>query len=406
MSCEGLGYLVVGAEPGSLAGITSADPAHLDQTIAPWVGGADGPRWTPTYVQVRGVVVLVVAVEAPRPGDRIFTLRKEHERYPKGTVFIRKQGRTAQADDADMDVLQDRLAAGRRPPAALDVCVVGDVPLPWLDFAVAHTAIERWVQGHYDRRLERARNLEGARLSPEPLADLAYPGVRGLAETLERFRQQQERIQATMRGLGYAAEEDKRTLDEYIDELDSWRNELVEHAVLALPRLCIDNGHGNVAVKVQNLGPRFLPDVEVHVRFPFQAAKGYDYKPEQVELRKPPRDYGEPKPVRNPFLQVYPGISASAFGPPMEPIARRTWVEDGSVAVTFAIGDLRPHGVDTSDEIYLLVQARPDDGLLHGTWEATVRDMDGLLTGTLQVPVRAEPLDPVTLLSAAVVQDD
>jgi hypothetical protein len=52
---------------------------------------------------------------------------------------------------------------------------------------------------------------------------------------------------------GYAEEEDERTLEEYIDELDSWRNELVERAVLGLPRLCIDNGHGNVAVKVQNL---------------------------------------------------------------------------------------------------------------------------------------------------------
>src|ERR1700736_3306122 len=43
--CEGLGYLVIGAEPGNLAGVTSVDPADLDQMLEGAVAlGRAGPR--------------------------------------------------------------------------------------------------------------------------------------------------------------------------------------------------------------------------------------------------------------------------------------------------------------------------------------------------------------------------
>ena len=45
-----------------------------------------------------------------------------------------------------------------------------------------------------------------------------------------------------------------------------------------------------------------------------------------------------------------------------------------------------------------LQDTRPPDGILHGTWTATVRDIDGVLTGTVDVPVAAEPVDFAALL--------
>jgi hypothetical protein len=42
--------------------------------IDPYLGGSEGPRWTLTYVPIDGTTVLVVTVDAPGPGDRIFTL--------------------------------------------------------------------------------------------------------------------------------------------------------------------------------------------------------------------------------------------------------------------------------------------------------------------------------------------
>jgi hypothetical protein len=65
--------------------------------------------------------VLVVTVEAPRAGDRIFTLRREFGRARDGTVFVRKGGRTIPADSGDLDALQDRLLAAGSPAEIVSI---------------------------------------------------------------------------------------------------------------------------------------------------------------------------------------------------------------------------------------------------------------------------------------------
>jgi hypothetical protein len=116
LTCEGVGYLVVGAEPGRLEGMDSVDLASFGQLVHPYLGG-QGLRWSPAYVAVREVKVFVATVEAPRPGDPIYTLRKEAPAPGalSGTVFVRKPGRTLPADAADMDALQARLLARTSP---------------------------------------------------------------------------------------------------------------------------------------------------------------------------------------------------------------------------------------------------------------------------------------------------
>lgn len=150
-TCEGVGYMVIGAEPGSRHGIASVDPAIFEPLIESYVGGADGPRWLPTYVVDDGKSVLVVTVETPRPGDRIFTLRKEFGGHKSGTVFVRKQGRTVPANAEDMDALQRRLTAvGKAGGASLDVRAAGDIPLSWLTSATTRTDIEAWADRQRD----------------------------------------------------------------------------------------------------------------------------------------------------------------------------------------------------------------------------------------------------------------
>src|SRR5580704_1098833 len=41
VTCEGLGYVLVGAEPGNAVGITTIDPATFTSIIEPYFGGAD-----------------------------------------------------------------------------------------------------------------------------------------------------------------------------------------------------------------------------------------------------------------------------------------------------------------------------------------------------------------------------
>jgi hypothetical protein len=116
---QGCGYLVMGAEPGSRPGITPADPSVFGLGVQPYLG-SEGPAWTHQHVQEGGTSVLVVTLEPPRPGHRIFTLQKEFavvtpkgesKTYMAGTVFVRHPGRTDIARPGDIRALEERFAA-------------------------------------------------------------------------------------------------------------------------------------------------------------------------------------------------------------------------------------------------------------------------------------------------------
>lgn len=122
LHAEGCGYLVIGAEPGKVTGVHELDPANLTNAIRPYLG-AEGPMWTPGYVREVAVPVLVIVVNAPRPGDRMFTLEKQltvrtpgsqEKTYLAGTIFVRHHGQTVQAGPGDVRALEARLLAPRR----------------------------------------------------------------------------------------------------------------------------------------------------------------------------------------------------------------------------------------------------------------------------------------------------
>jgi hypothetical protein len=72
--CEGLAYMIIGAQPGKVAGTIVIDGANLEQALIKYLGG-DGPVWSPHYVTAQGRDVLVIVVEAPKWGDDIHALR-------------------------------------------------------------------------------------------------------------------------------------------------------------------------------------------------------------------------------------------------------------------------------------------------------------------------------------------
>jgi hypothetical protein len=72
-ACGGLAYVIIGAEPGGVDGVTVHDGADLDNWLIKYLGG-DGPTWTPSYVKHGDKDVLVIVVVAPRWGDSAHTL--------------------------------------------------------------------------------------------------------------------------------------------------------------------------------------------------------------------------------------------------------------------------------------------------------------------------------------------
>ena len=105
----GCGYIVIGAEPGSVTGVTEADPADLSQAIQAYLGSG-GPSWSASYVTAAGASVLLITVEPPAAGDRIRTLQREFQSYQAGAIFVRRQGRTVPALPGDVMALEDRFA--------------------------------------------------------------------------------------------------------------------------------------------------------------------------------------------------------------------------------------------------------------------------------------------------------
>jgi hypothetical protein len=113
---RGLGYVVVGAEPGKIYGQKVPDSAVLLNAIRRYTGPSR-PAWDPRTVSVDGTQVLVIIVEAPSPGDRIALLRKSYQPLkgalvPEGTIFVRHPGATERATREDIEILEERLLDG------------------------------------------------------------------------------------------------------------------------------------------------------------------------------------------------------------------------------------------------------------------------------------------------------
>jgi hypothetical protein len=117
---EGVGYVLVGVEPGALRGQRVPDSARLTAALARYTG--HGLSWDHRTIQAGDVEVLIVTVEPPRDGQRIALLQKDHQ-GPKlytaaGTIFVRRSGATERASLAEIEMLQDRLLAGTKDGAA------------------------------------------------------------------------------------------------------------------------------------------------------------------------------------------------------------------------------------------------------------------------------------------------
>ncbi|MET4097432.1 RNA-binding domain-containing protein [Arthrobacter sp. UYCu712] len=121
-SFEGVGYVLVGVEPGSLEGQQVPDSAELLNAIHRYTGHG-WPYWDARTLTFNDVTVLVVTVEPPRDGDRIALLQKSYQ-APKGsmvsegTIFVRRPGATERASRAEVEMLQDRLLSGSEAEGA------------------------------------------------------------------------------------------------------------------------------------------------------------------------------------------------------------------------------------------------------------------------------------------------
>lgn len=401
--CTGLGYVVVGAEPGAVRGTAVIDPAELDDGFTPYLGGVKGPQWNPTYVSIDGVEVLVIIVEAPSNGDPIFTLRRQFEKARAGTILVRHPGKTTPATDADLDALQERLMSARSADDfALNVRLIGALPLRWFDSRTFDAGVEAWTSSHRSNLMRGAEKVERRRtgaIARDP--DVASLGF-AAADVVSHLAAQAARMQGMWSSVSpLAPEPDTRTLEEYASQLDDWVVSLRE----AAPAIMYGEffaERNRVRIQVENPTSRNLGDVQVKVNIPGEFVKAFQDEPNIEPLPSPPRKFGEPTPRVDPnFLNI-----ARLASPHVEPLdyglPSRLRLDDGSIIATFDAGRLRPEEVDeTEDDIFVMLTEPPPDGLLRGTWTATSVSVDAVLRGEFTVPVDETPITALQVLTAA-----
>jgi hypothetical protein len=386
--CEGLGYFILGVEPGNLCGTTPVDPADLDNWLSPYLGGAVGPDWSPQWVRSGTEHVLVLIVEPPRAGDRIFPLRKEGPGgYQNGTVFVRRKGKTERADGADLDMLQERLKAAINPAPELTVTAIGSLPLRWFDRSTSGAQIDQWIEAEAHQMIEAAR----AAAATAPAAEEEPSDPDGPDSLLKIIT------------LGNRTEPDPRTLEDYEAEVDQWSTDASEAATAVLAHQFFADDRNLVVFAVTNRSDLNLQDVEVKVHFEGDEISGLEEAPDGATMPKRPRTFGQP-------LRKFSALDSAALGldrfqfdhlnlpridPPSWP--KRTYIEDGSLHVTFHPGDLRPREQDESDEVHILLIA-PSKPVVSGRWEATAKNWNGVMEGVIEIEVRSEGLTAAELL--------
>ncbi len=375
--CAGLGYVIVGAQPGKIPGVAQLDPAKLDDSLRPYLG-LNGPEWSPTWISFAETNVLILTVEAPRWGDPIHLLRKSYQPETgkgadNGAIFVRRKGSTTVADADEIDMLQDR--ARRRPDADLSVS------LDWLGQPLVLTPIdlnskahEQWIETERNRLLEPLRRHQEKQRQERPSNPMAG---------LHNY-QHAHLMAAAMASAGLDFQRENRTSEGYTQEVEDYLAKCHDRLMGACFSALVNQSKNRTRLSLNNLTALNLPDVELTLRLP-GPIMAFDEVP-NYNLPESPRLFGRPRPNPNlPGLAVLPLATQAALRPP--PRLAAVEIQHGdSAAIRLRVGNLRPHQQAALPEFHLVVPQRSEHEIL-GTWEATSTGVDAVAHGEFRISI-------------------
>lgn len=367
----GYAYLIVGAEPGNVGGITPVDLAKLQPWIVGYVGSA--VRWRAEYVSVQKHQVLVVIVDPPENGDPIHPVRQPLGDHPRGRILVRRQGSTAPANDHEIDQLTQRVRAGQ---GALEFTIEPIFPV-----------IERRPEWP-DR--DGLTEVERAALLARPRADTQRHS--GLSAGLEV-------LVAAVAGMSTVP--DDRSDEDYVREVDrycdDYRHVIDQRFVWRLVR------HRPIWLRLEavNLTEDNFTDIELQIHIPGEVCSWPDRHVDIADgdlpaLPERPAPLGTRKPsalaalADRPIIKLWPPETCQAPGGLTGP--GFTIRDGGSVTIDFEPFDLRPRQRHPLDEVPLSVGA-VEGTALDCRWTATAGNASGQQTGNFTITVASSTLD-------------
>ncbi len=239
------------------------------------------------------------------------------------------------------------------------------------------------------------------------LSDAAFEDWvdRRLAAILAMRPEEQDKSPRGMRlALSEPIVPDRRSREDYLADVESHLESCrraVKEGVLqeaAARRL------NEITLSVRNPTAKFVADVELVLRIDARALafQGDVDDDSDWALPRPPRAFGSPEPrlVRGASKLYTP------FRLPRLRGNRSVDIDNGPpLVVKLHLGALRPHAVRPTSPFVLVLAEEPSSNLSIG-WSATSSNVDGLIEGTLSLPLSARALRPVELVPYDVERPD
>lgn len=362
---DGHAYLVVGAEPGTLAGVAPVDQAVLTPRIARYVGSE--VRWRAEYIGVREQQVLVIVVDPPRHGDPIFPLRRQLGDHPKGRIFVRRAGHTELADDFEVDELVRRA----RGTDSLGIAIEPTAPV-----------IERRPElPDADRLADVEKSATLARPSYQEQVAMPWGPGAGIA----RYAVSLGRVLQTP---------DDRNKEDYQNEVNGHRSRYKR----AIQERCVwrlwNHQPFSLQLEILNLTDDNFTDIRIELHVPGdvhswpedlrtsdpRSEPGLPNRPDVLGTPRPMYGFGSNRLLSAVQSPRFPSTQPPTRGPGVE-------VHDtGSVTINYSGIDLRPHENTSLSPVRLLVEAQAGT-VLDCEWKATAGNARGQLTGRFAMTI-------------------
>lgn len=361
----GCACMLVGVEPGALAGVMPVDAAKLEAGLAAYVGA--NVQWRPDYVDVDGKTVLVVTVEPPRWGEPAHPVRKTftdggNTLLKDGEILVRHHASTDPAKAADVDALNQRTARRSDDGLAVGVALLDDTPLRRVD--LRPESLDVWVRERNEIML-----MPLNRASP-------------------------------MRMLGATAlmQREYRSEDKYREEVAKYAEALREALPDVLLAQSVLHDAGLLQLVIRNATERTFSGVRVELAVPagIDVVTWKQDVERQTTLPQAPQAFGSGR-----FsLRGFDAGLGSLLGPP---IVRPLWLPstepDGEgTRVVFTDEEVRAEGEAQLPDIWLLLGQDAPEEITLG-WEATAKQATKRLSGTIRVPVAAHFMGVQELLA-------
>lgn len=349
----GCGYLIIGAEPGSVTGVTPIDNAKLQAGISRFV--RQEVRWNPQYIQHKDKQVLVITVESPESGDHIVAMLADYQDNSgnnicrKGEVVIRRHGRTDHAGQDDYNMLAQRFAGGETHVSGISVHVLGTVTA--LSVECTPEDIAAWCEYHESTLLA----LLKSRKQNETLAGFA----------------------------AFSLSLESRSPDDYRREVASYLGEMRPLLPSVARAMAIEDRALSMQLQVVNETEYNFTGVRVGVAIEGDVKAYQSAEDAQPILPERPREWASKPESFIRTMSTLPGLQ-----PPN--LLRPDIDNSGSTSIGFHDVDLRPNGREEFDPIYLVCSANLAGTTLTAQWTVTSSSASGVARGEFPITVSAE----------------